>query len=88
MLMGETNRRAQPLAIAFLLLGSAATLGFVLWLMDAGWSWESLPPLLLLACPLMHLFIHRHHRPAVNVQAARRPAASSMRGTLCLASGC
>lgn len=40
----------------------ALLIGTLLWSGGAQGSWGLLPGLLLLACPLMHLLMHRHHR--------------------------
>jgi len=39
-----------------------AVAGFFLWTEHRAHLYSALPYVLLLACPLMHLFHHRHHR--------------------------
>jgi hypothetical protein len=56
----------------------AAALGVYLLATHTGHALAALPYLILLACPLMHVFGHRHgsgHKPEANQSAGpRRPA--------------
>lgn len=52
----EPGRRYWPVLIGFLLIA-----GFFLWTEHRAHLLGALPYLILLACPLMHIFMHRGH---------------------------
>ena len=56
----ETPRWRQPFGLV--LIGFLAIAGFFLLTEHTAHVFGALPWLLLLACPLMHLFMHRGHR--------------------------
>lgn len=55
------KRRMRPATINLAVFGCALLIGSLYWLSDARGAFGFLPVLLLLACPLMHLLMHRHH---------------------------
>ncbi|NUZ08920.1 DUF2933 domain-containing protein [Piscinibacter koreensis] len=58
------NRRARPFwrsTLALALLAAAAAVGFYLYSEHRGHLYGAWPYLFLLACPLMHLFMHKGH---------------------------
>lgn len=58
-LQWQTPRVAARLALA----GFLGVVGFYLWTEHRAHLFGALPYLLLLACPVMHLFMHRCHPP-------------------------
>lgn len=67
MVTGPTKRVPGRSAIALGLFGSVLLLALFSGLSDAPGLWGYLPIVLLLACPLMHLLLHRHpggHAPS------------------------
>lgn len=57
----KKRKKGQIAFITLALLGCAVIIGAFFWVSGAQGVWGFLPAVLVLACPLMHLFLHRHH---------------------------
>lgn len=56
-----------------LVLAAVGLVGLLVWLGHGGHILGAVPFLLLLSCPLMHLFIHRGHRHGGQKHDSHRP---------------
>jgi hypothetical protein len=59
--------------VGFLLLGVALALGYYLWVYHSQHGLAFLPLIFFLACPLMHLLMHRDHKQESQA-GAKRPS--------------